>query len=236
MTLLTAIQAVCQHPSVGQPLPGAVVGSSDLMMQEMQALVLQEANELRLRHDWSGLKTPAAFTLGALGTFNVISANLPADFRRLVEDSNLFSVELRRPCLGPQPSSAWLEMTRTFGPVASVFWRRLGLTLEFLGAAPGWTIAYEYVSSYPWANAAGVAKPAPTLDTDTLRVPEELVILGVIWRLRAAKGLDYTQEMATYENQILNFVSDDNVLLTPISLVGRNSVGLSQLPFTIVAS
>lgn len=236
MTILTAIQAVCLHPSVGQTSPVSAVGSSDPLVQDLLALFQHEANELRLRHDWSGLKTPATFTLGAKGPLGVIQATLPADFRRLVEASDLYSVDLQRSCTGPVGSGAWINLTRGIAASADVFWRRLGGTLEFFGPAPGWVIAYEYVSTYPWDSATGVAKPVPTADTDTLNMPEELAVLGVIWRFRASKGLDYTQEKATYESQILNFVSDDRGALTPISLSQRGCASRSQLPFTIVAS
>jgi hypothetical protein len=235
MTVLTAVQTVCLHPSVGIPSPGAAVGSSDPTIQDILALFGHEANELRLRHDWSGLKTPATFTLGAKNGLGVISANLPADFRRLVQDSDLFSVELRRSCTGPLSSGAWINLTRGFAASAEVFWRRVGNALEFFGATAGWTVAYEYVSSYPWLAGATPAA-AIAADTDTLRVPEELAILGVIWRFRAAKGLDYSQERATYESQILNFVSDDRTDLVPVSLSQRSAANPSQIPFTIVAS
>jgi hypothetical protein len=73
----------------------------------------------------------------------------------------------------------------------------------------GETIAYEYVSSYWAQSSASVAKAQFTSDDDTSYLDEELITLGVIWRFKAAKGLDYGEDFATYERALATAKGED---------------------------
>lgn len=232
MTLLTAVQAVGSHPAVSgiDGTVTTVLANSDL--KPIVALFQQEANELRSRHDWSGLQTIASFTL-QVPTNSVFTASLPVDFRRFVPDTSLFHVEWRRACIGPVDSVEWQGLTLYAVPNSTTYWRRLGSNILFVGAATGDTISYEYISAYPVVSSAGTPQAGFLADTDVLRVPEELAVLGVIWRWRASKGLDYSQERASYEQELLNAIADDRGTVGTLSLRRGRLTDETPLPFII---
>lgn len=61
------------------------------------------------------------------------------------------------------------------------------------------TVVFEYCSAN-WVRAADqTTKPWFTADTDTPLLPDRLLILGLKWRLLAAKGMNYAEERAAYD-------------------------------------
>ena len=72
-------------------------------------------------------------------------------------------------------------------------------------------LVYEYYSAN-WCWTGGVTTSPSnvfTSDTDTYMLPDDLMILGLKWRFKAAKGLDYTQEYATYTAQMQREIGRD---------------------------
>ena len=45
-------------------------------------------------------------------------------------------------------------------------------------------------------------KAAFTADSDTFRLDEELLKLGIVWQWKASKGYPYAEDMANYEKQM----------------------------------
>jgi len=69
--------------------------------------------------------------------------------------------------------------------------------------AAGHTWAFEYVSKNWLLGIDGTTyKQYATLDTDTILLPEDLVLMGLRWRWKKEKGLDYAEDFEEYENQI----------------------------------
>jgi hypothetical protein len=119
-------------------------------------------------------------------------------------------------------------------PTSSVFWRKRGNFIDFIGGATGDVIAYEYISNYPFANSGGTPKITPTADSDVFLLPEELIVLGAVWRYRSAKGYDYSQEVDAYEGEFMRAVADD-ADKSPLQLSRRGPSRASQMPFVITA-
>jgi hypothetical protein len=60
-------------------------------------------------------------------------------------------------------------------------------------------IALEYYSANWCQSATGVSQPTWAKDTDTYLLDDQTMILGIIWRFRRAKGLDYDTERAEWQ-------------------------------------
>jgi hypothetical protein len=90
-------------------------------------------------------------------------------------------------------TSEWQER-KAFGVnVAWSQYRIRGNSFWFLPApTAGESVYYEYVSSYFCESAAGTAQAAWTADTDVPRIPENVMTLGLIWRWKAAKGMEHS--------------------------------------------
>lgn len=61
------------------------------------------------------------------------------------------------------------------------------------------TVVFEYVSCNWCQGADSTPKPWFSADTDTPLIPDRLFILGLKWRLLAAKGMNYAEERAAYD-------------------------------------
>ena len=98
------------------------------------------------------------------------------------------------------------------------------------------TLVYEYYSNSPCLAADGVTlKMAFTLDSDTYLLPDNLLILGMIWRWRRAKGMDYAQEFDTYEKAVSRELARDGaarILQLNIDQPGIPFLTRNQIPDT----
>jgi hypothetical protein len=65
------------------------------------------------------------------------------------------------------------------------------------------TLVFEYVSTSWLTDALGTTgKAAITVDTDLPLMPEHLLIMGLRWRLLAAKGLEYGDQLSEYQTAV----------------------------------
>lgn len=63
-------------------------------------------------------------------------------------------------------------------------------------------LVYEYYSLNWTRSNTGLGQARWKADTDTYMLDDQTMVLGLIWRFRRAKGLDYDQEYQTWQNAI----------------------------------
>jgi hypothetical protein len=209
MTVLSIVQSVMGRLSLTQP--SIVVTSPDRNVQQMFALLVEEAESL------SKAGSPAGWqSLQAEHEFITVAAEeqtntpIPADLRRFVPDS-FFNRSTNRKLTGPltpqqyQAAQVWPQLTAPY----LAFRERQGSFLINPVPPAGETIAYEYISSYWAKSSADQPKAMFTADDDTSYLDEELLKLGLRWRWKQAKGLDYAEDMETYERAVSLALGDD---------------------------
>lgn len=195
MTCLSIIVSVCARLSL--PQPTAAFGSTDPQVLQMLDLLNEAGNELAGDAPWEALVEQQTFTTTATPAQ---AAALPADFDRFIPNS-FFNRTTVRQVYGPLTSQEWqaLQTLPALGTIYLGYRERSGQFLFTPTPPAGQTIAYEYVSAY-WAKSAlAVAQPAYLADTDLTFLSEELLKASLRWRFLRAKGLDYAEEMATFE-------------------------------------
>ena len=205
MSLLSLIQDVCGMLSL--PQPGSAAASTDRQVLQLVALANEEGLELSRRCAWQALTEEASFTTVAAAAQ---PAAIPADFDRFVPGT-FFNRTTRREVVGPLPPREWqaLQANPAAGRVYLAFRQRQGQFLLTPAPPAGQVIAYEYVSSN-WARSqAGAAQAGFMADTDTSFLDEALIKRGVRWRYLRAKGLDYAEELQTYERMVEIAVARD---------------------------
>lgn len=199
MSVLTIVRAVMGRLSLTQPT--VVFTSTDRNVIQMRELLIEGAEAL------SKAGSPQGFqALQRQQTFVTVAQEeqtntpIPEDFRRFVPDS-FFNRDTNRQVTGPltpqqfQRAQVWPQLTAPY-----LCWReRDGAFLLNPVPPAGETIAYEYISAYWAKSSAGVAKAAFTSDDDTTYLEEELLKLDLRWRWKEAKGLDYGEDMQTFE-------------------------------------
>ena len=205
MSLLTIVQDVSGRLSL--PQPSRVVGSTDKQVIQLLALANEEGRSLAGRHPWQALTQEQTFTTEASPAQG---AAVPQDLDRFVPGS-FFNRSTRRPMTGPITPRQWqwIQAQPVYSTACLAFRERTGQFLIAPTPPAGETIAYEYVSTNWARSSGGTAQAAFLADSDTALLDEELIGLGLRWRFLRAKGLDYSEEMASYERELEQAVARD---------------------------
>lgn len=202
MSLLTLIHDAADR--IGIPRPSTVIGSSDHQVRHLLSLANQIGLALLRRHDWASVVDEHTFTGFATNT-------LPADFERIVPRT-FWNRSSNRRVAGPLTPQKWQEIQS--GPVVSAWdaYRIQGNTLYLTPTPSGSpTFAFEYVKKY-WCMSDGdttADQAAFVADTDTTIWTDEVIALGVIWRFKKARGLEYGEDFRDYESEVARLISND---------------------------
>ena len=182
-----------------------VFTSTDAQIIQLRNLMNEEGLALTEDPDqaWTALMREQTFITVA----QAIQTNaVPTDFTWYLNDTmwnRTTMVKLWGPA-SPEQWQAYQSLALISLP-AAVFRFRGGDLLIYPTPVAGNTCAYEYGSSY-WVSGD---KTVMTADTDTARISEEVITLGVIWRFLKAKGFDYAEEFRSYQISKQQAVSRD---------------------------
>jgi hypothetical protein len=203
MSLLSAIQNACDR--IGIARPSSVVGSTDQQTLRLLGYAQQEGKELARKYDWQVLVKETTFSSTATAVqTSAGSTVIPADFDRF-KDGTFYNRTEKREVYGPLNADEWQYTQSVVSRVFVEAYRVRGDQLLMTpGDTSGDTIAFEYVSKKWVTQQNGTATAAWTADADAAALNEELITLGVVWRFKAAQGLDYAEEFRTYEAQCAN--------------------------------
>jgi hypothetical protein len=207
MSLLT----VCQRAfaACGLPVPPSVIGNTDTLVVQALELVNGEGEDLAQRHPWQALQREATLITIAAEDQGAIDAIAPG-FDAAINQT-WWNRSNQLPVGGPVSPQDWqhLKAVSTLG-AASSFRIRAGRMLIIPVPAAGIQLAFEYRSKHWVTDAAGTATlPGYQADTDRALVDETLIRLGLIWRLKSAKGLEYGEDMRIYEMRLANAIGQD---------------------------
>lgn len=196
MTLLSIVQRTADE--AGVPRPTAVASGTDPGSRQFFALANTVLQEL-CRMDWPVLIKDATLPLVPATT----AYNTPADFVRLVANtaynsSNYYAV---RNQVSP---AEWQRQKYSMLSGIGQYKMRLAGYPKQIHFTPtpqvADSIVYEYITNERVVqDGGGSYSSLYTLDTDTSIVPEELVQLGIKWRIKMEKGLAYAEDFNYYE-------------------------------------
>ncbi len=203
MSLLSIIQNVADR--VGVVRPTSVINSSDQQVLTLLGLAQEEGKDLAKRHTWQALQAEHTFST-ADGT---ASYALPSGFDALIKDT-VFNRTRRRRMQGDLTPGQWQETQASLVTMVNPAFRIRG-SLFYISPTPSAveTVAYEYVSLNWCQSNTSTGQSAWAADTDTGILNEELMTLGIKWRWKSAKGLDYAEDFTTYEARVNKAILDD---------------------------
>lgn len=197
MSLLTLIADAAIL--VGIEEPSAVMASSTDEVKQLRVLAQQEGDELARSFYWRNLKASTTFT----GTGAVQYFDLPDDWDAQIAGDALWQDDMpHTPLYGPVSDEVMLSLQASSSAPPRPVWRYWNSDrIEIYPTlALGVVVNLEYRSTEWISNAAGSDTYARWVaDTDVARIPERVMTLGVVWRWKRAKGLDYAQEFQTYQ-------------------------------------
>jgi hypothetical protein len=221
MTLLSVIRDVCAVVGVQQPASVTTNLVANRTMQEMLAL----ANEMAQRiaydtRDWTLFRKVNTFTGDGVKT----SFNLPADYQRMLLTSSVWrSTQTLYPMLFVPDTDEWLNRRARNYYDAAGEWTILGGQMLIAPVlALGTSVYFPYLEQNCVALASGGNGDSFMADTDSFRLDERLLKLGMIWQWKQNKGTSYAEDMATYSDALSIAMGHDSP--API-IIGRRPMG-----------
>lgn len=195
MSLFTVVKQVMAEN--GWPSAVTQVGSSnDPNMIQAAALANRELEALCSSKTWPKLMREVTLNVVA-GQFEY---DLPSDFDRFLQPSAVDSSKYLS-VKGSLSNLQWFQrLARTIPDWQPAFMLdHVGnkIRLNPVPAASG-TFKYVYITNNFAVNGSGAPIRKYAADTDVSAIYEPLVELGLNWRWRQKKGLDFTAEMAEY--------------------------------------
>jgi hypothetical protein len=190
MTLLSICRSVTD--AVGLQRQSVIVTSQDQLARQLLELATQTLEELSLM-DW-----PILMRAGTVTTVvDQTQYALPADFEHQIGDTFYASARYEQ-LRGQLTPGQWALQRNALPDLGRFKFRIFGNPLK-INIIPAPQVVEDFVYEYKTSNRT-TSGATYTADTDVSLVPEELVKKGLQWRIRRAKGLDYTEEFNAYEN------------------------------------
>jgi hypothetical protein len=128
---------------------------------------------------------------------------MPADYDHMIPQTE-WDRGYRWQLLGPMSPQEWQVMKSGLSPTGPR--RRFRLIDGSFVVDPvpydRNQIVFEYYSTNWVQSATGVSQRQFLADTDYFMLDDDAFVMGVIWRFRRAKGLDYDEEKNSWENRI----------------------------------
>lgn len=206
LSCLQIVQTVCNR--LGILAPSAVVTSTDQQIIQLLALSNEEGMAQVKRYPFSVLQTEATFTTSAAqlqGSMNTLAPGF-----KFVVDETMWNRTLRRPVTGSKSMQDWQQaVAMNLNSPYSQYRIKQGSLYFYPIPNAGDNIAFEYMSSNWVSTSVGGTSPIWTNDADTPLLDDDLMILGTLWRWKAAKGLDYAENFATYEAAMADAMARD---------------------------
>lgn len=173
---------------------------------EFAELANEVAEDIAKAYDWQELRT--LYTVSGDGTTQTFS--LPSDYARMLLNGAIFSTRSRLPLSRIRDQNQWLDFLVTGIHEYPGYWIILGNTLQILPVlAAAENAKFYYVTNQWAATSTGTPKASFTLDTDEFRLPSRLLRLGLMWRWRARKGLEYAEDLENYEKALAHEIVKD---------------------------
>jgi hypothetical protein len=189
LSLLTICQNAADEIGIGRP--NTVYGNTDRTSRRLLRAA-NRAGKALARLPWPVLRKEATFT--SVATETQTSA-VPSAWARFV-DRTFWNRTLVRPLAGPYSPQEWqrIKARSTAGLTDNFTYRGTDILIWPVPTA-GHTMAFEYYSKNWCSSSDGVTlRAAWGADADIGVLSEDLIELGVIWRMKKASAMDSWQD------------------------------------------
>ena len=170
--------------------------------------------------------------------FGQQSYPLPSDYDFMISGTQ-WDRGYRWQVFGPLTPQEWQVLKSGLSPTGPRRRFRLMAGMYYLDPVPydSNLLVYEYYSTQFAYTGGNTAAPSDTFttDSDTYLLPDDLMILGLKYRYRKAKGLDYGDDQEAYEDALQRELGRDassRVLRLDISTPDVALLSSNQIPDT----
>lgn len=207
MTLLQLINKFCDI--AGLPRTSSVISSTDPQIIQIKELLEEELLDLGSRHKWQALNTIVEFQ-SILSENQGKIATIANGFEYLVNDT-FWDTESQLPVIGPLNSQQWQAMKAAEISGPDYVYRIVGGDLLIYPAPSSVvTFRFEAMTNSPIRDPSQTTAQTVFLtDNDVVVLSERLILLGLRWRWKREKGLDYAELFNMYEFQVKDAMGRD---------------------------
>jgi hypothetical protein len=221
------ILSVCREAAVklSRAQPATLFSATDSFAAELLLAAKEVAESLvKEEHDWRAL-TQLASCQGDAATISFPLATVAPGYERLTKGGKLHSLRFRNATFrAAQDLDEWLFFKDNLLVGSPGNWVILNGSVQIFPPMPvNDTARFYYISNLYALSAINVPQSAFLADTDTFALDERLLRLGIVWRWRANKRLEYAEDLKNYEiaKMAAMGVATGNQIIT----VGRQRVG-----------
>jgi hypothetical protein len=208
VTLLSICQDAADELQLGNR-PITVIGNPATEAQALLRYARRVCRDLASRAPWQSMRIQRQFV--ALNTPE--QPALPDTFQRFIPETmwNLTNGAL---VVGPVGPVQWQTLIASQEFVISTdgprfFTRRGNALLMFPTPSGGETVQFEYQSGNFCQSSAGTPQADWLADTDTARISEELITIGIIARYLENTGQPWQSAKADYERRFNTEIRND---------------------------
>lgn len=197
------ILSVCKDAAVklNQPIPTSVFSTTDTFAAELLLQAKETAASLlKEEHDWRDL-TKLVTLQGDATTVAFPLATAAPDYERMVKGGKLHSLRFRNATFRPaRDLDEWLYLNDSLLVGSPGNWIILGGSMQIFPPMPiDDTARFYYISNQLVRSDAGALQADFRADTDKFVLDERLLFLGVVWRWRADKRMEFSEDLKNYE-------------------------------------
>tara|TARA_R110002167_G_scaffold103493_1_gene267730 strand:+ start:3055 stop:3786 length:732 start_codon:yes stop_codon:yes gene_type:complete len=216
MSILSILEDACND--IGLPVLTSI-DDNNQTVKTLLRMANKEGKALNKRYNWQNTKeivthtTLAATSQGTMSAITSITAasitGMSSPYLYMINDT-IWDQTQRRPVFGPLTPQNWqgLSASSTTGPFSEYRIQRNQL-LSLPAPTAGNIWKFEIKSKFFCESAGGLGKDRWGVDSDIGRLDEELMTLGVIWRYKKSKGMDYAEDFNDYETQVVDQMGRD---------------------------
>jgi len=205
MTLLSIVQDAADE--IGWDRPTSVVGNADA---RQFLRLLNREGEVLSKWPWQALVKEHTFTLSTADQ----DYALPSDYRSMLPSTQWNRDNKRRIIWITSEEWQFFKGWTTVNGLnlrARLRNNQFEFEQTITSSDNGKTIAFEYISKNWTLDSASNAQQKFAADDDTAVLDEELLTMGLVWRFRKAKGLDFATELAEYQAEVQRMKAQDKV-------------------------
>lgn len=208
MALLTLVQRFCKRQGLSSP--STVYGSTDVRIQQILGILEEEGNELAGRGFWEGLTFEASHTTIAAEDQGAITSIATNGFRA-IKPRTFWDRTNKLPVVGGLDSAEWQALKAVVSTSPRYRFRlRGGKLLVNPTPSAGYNWRFEYSSNNWITDSTGVTyRQYFSADTDLMLLPEDVLLMGLRWRYKKEKGLEYAEDFRTYEKMVVDALGRD---------------------------
>lgn len=233
MSLLTIIQNVADDLALDSPT--TVIGNANTQVKQLLQLAQREGRDLSKRFPWKALTVANTFTYATAKDQGAVNGTVvsTSDFDYII-NGTFWNQTTNEPLDGPISAMEIEQITAlpVNGPYERFYF--LGKNL-YIDPAPTTadTGGFQYISTHWCESSAAAGQDKWTADDDVGRLDESLMELGIIWRFLRKKGMDYAEELRTYESRLADAIAREGgkrIINMGVNKVYRRYVQITPVP------